>query len=70
MRNLEKRRSKRYSQSFASIEERDRFLVERFPRLDTHGRPGFFQSPTGTKVRVWYNRVIWQEPVSEASEVE
>ena len=67
MRNLEKRRSKRYSESFATIEDRDSFLRERFPELRVHGRPGFFQSPSGTRVRVWYNRVIWQEPIRESN---
>lgn len=68
MRKLEKRRSQRHSQTFTTIEERDRFLDERFPNLVVNGRPGFFRSATGTSVRVWYNRVIWQEPTPDAAE--
>jgi hypothetical protein len=59
---LEKRKMRRHSMSFASIEERDRFLEETFPKLTPTKKAGYFLTPNGGKLSVWHAKVIWSEP--------
>jgi len=67
MKNLEKRKMRRRAKSFESIEERDRFLSESFPNLVPTKKPGFFLTPSGGKLSVWNEKVIWSEPHENAS---
>jgi hypothetical protein len=67
MKKLEKRKMRRLSKSFASIEERDHFLSESFPKLVATKKPGYFLTPAGGKLSVWNEKVIWSEPHNEGS---
>jgi hypothetical protein len=62
MKKLEKRKMRRLSKSFPSLEERDRFLSESFPNLVPTKKPGFFLTANGGKLSVWNEKVIWSEP--------
>jgi hypothetical protein len=65
MKKLEKRKMRRMSKSFASVEERDRFIAENFPNLTPTKKPGYFMTPSGGKLSVWNQKVIWSEPFSD-----
>jgi len=67
MKKLEKRKMRRLSKSFGSVEERDRFLAESFPKLTATKKAGYFLTPSGGKLSVWNEKVIWSEPFSDAS---
>ena len=60
----ERRKKQRYSESFSSIEERDRFIAQRFPILMRSKKAGYFATPDGVTVSVWMTRVLWSEPLS------
>jgi hypothetical protein len=64
---IEKRKMRRLSKSFATVEERDRFLSESFPNLVPTKKAGYFLTPTGGKLSVWNEKVIWSEPHNENS---
>lgn len=64
---LEKRKMRRHSKSFASIEERDQFIAETFPKLTPTKKAGYFLTPSGGRLSVWNEKVIWSEPFSDVS---
>jgi hypothetical protein len=68
MKTIEKRKMQRKSRSFASIEERDRFIAESFPGLAPAKKAGYFVTASGGKLSVWNEKVIWSEPLSASTQ--
>ena len=62
---IERRRMQRHSKTFATIEERDRFLASSFPKLLADKRTGYFVTPEGNRVTVWNSRVVWSTPLQQ-----
>jgi hypothetical protein len=66
MKILERRKTRRHSRKFDTLDSRDQFISKTFPQLTRARKPGYFIAPGGVKVSVWYTSVIWNEPLSEA----
>ena len=66
LKRVERRKMKRYSESFKNTEERDAFLASKFPVLIRGEKPGYFATPAGGKVAIWMTRVLWSEPQERA----
>lgn len=57
----ERRRMRRHRVIFKNIEERNRFLSDKFPNLKLE-KAGVYRLEHGGKLSVWLHTVIWTEP--------
>jgi|GEM_PF-6659742 len=61
MTDKNRRKMRRHRHVFESLEERDKFLAEKFPNLKP-AKPGIYVLENGGKLSVWSHTVVWSEP--------
>lgn len=57
----ERRRMRRHRVVFQSLEERDHFLLQKFPDLKV-SKASVYELEHGGKLSVWLHTVVWTEP--------